>query len=433
MTFPSTRHLLSGIRGPLSVDGGTGGIVRTLTNAVILPGEINTPPFGIGQQPSEALQVDVLNIYDDGSLAGGHGDLTSTTLTGFGMGEAVSFDPAAAPSYNPAAGTSGTTTHGEPLTFPGGISYGSIRLDAQGRIITSGSTTTIEVLNLLLGQGNDTLTIHSTMIPGADQAIDDKLPTGIPALHGGLTVVHGGGNALLQVVGTFGVGPDSITRTDGHSWAQAGFAVGDRVTVPGYAAGAFTVVGFSGVAGETMRLTGPALTPGLLGSETAKATVSVYDANSAFTGFVRVGGDRIVVTDEGGGQGAGTPGPLSPLVIYGDTSQDGAWYSGATGTPSGHVFDPSRPPCRPATRRSTPSRSPRPTVTPATTSSTPPRWTPRPPPCPRSASRSTGARATTRSSAARPVTSSSVARATTRSSAGAATTSSMATAGSPST
>lgn len=340
MTFPSTRHLLSGIRGPLSVDGGTGGIVRTLTNAVILPGEINTPPFGIGQQPSEALQVDVLNIYDDGSLAGGHGDLTSTTLTGFGMGEAVSFDPAAAPSYNPAAGTSGTTTHGEPLTFPGGISYGSIRLDAQGRIITSGSTTTIEVLNLLLGQGNDTLTIHSTMIPGADQAIDDKLPTGIPALHGGLTVVHGGGNALLQVVGTFGVGPDSITRTDGHSWAQAGFAVGDRVTVPGYAAGAFTVVGFSGVAGETMRLTGPALTPGLLGSETAKATVSVYDANSAFTGFVRVGGDRIVVTDEGGGQGAGTPGPLSPLVIYGDTSQDGAWYSGATGTPSGHVFGP---------------------------------------------------------------------------------------------
>jgi Ca2+-binding RTX toxin-like protein len=35
---------------------------------------------------------------------------------------------------------------------------------------------------------------------------------------------------------------------------------------------------------------------------------------------VRIGGDHIIIT--GGG------GPNSPLVVYGDTSQDGVWYSG---------------------------------------------------------------------------------------------------------
>ena len=78
---------------------------------------------------------------------------------------------------------------------------------------------TIEVLNILLGEGNDRLTIRSTLVPGADTAEDDKLPAGIPALHGGLTTVHGGGNALLAVTGTFTVttvgGVGRVTRTDG--------------------------------------------------------------------------------------------------------------------------------------------------------------------------------------------------------------------------
>ena len=85
-TFPKQPHLLSALRGPLQVDGGTAGQHHTLGNAVILPHEVNTPPFGIGQQPSEARQVDVLNVFDDGSRADQTGDLTSTALTGFGMG-----------------------------------------------------------------------------------------------------------------------------------------------------------------------------------------------------------------------------------------------------------------------------------------------------------------------------------------------------------
>ncbi len=314
IVFPKQPHLLSAIRGPVQVEGGTAGEHYGLQSAVIAPHEINTPPFGIGQQPSEARQVDVLNIYNDGAHENLSGDLTSTALTGFGMGPSITFP--------------GQTAFGEPNTFPGGISYGTIHVDpVTGAYSSSNSLSTIEILNIMLGQGNDTLTIHSTLKPGPDQAADDKLAVGIPSLYGALTLVQGGGNALLQVTGTFDVAAGRITRTDGVDWRTAGFAVGNLVNVPGYALGAFTVTGFTN-GGSTMLLSGPALTP-VTGLE---GTVSVYDPLSPQTGYVRVGGDHIIVL--GGG------GPTSPLVIYGDTSQDGIWYSGSAYAQSGHDFGP---------------------------------------------------------------------------------------------
>src|SRR6185503_12786113 len=45
-------------------------------------------------------------------------------------------------------------------------------------------------------------------------------------------------------------------------------------------------------------------------------------------GTVRMGGDTLVVT--GGASTTAAGGPNSPLVIYGDTSQDGTWYGGRT-------------------------------------------------------------------------------------------------------
>ncbi|HTM84726.1 MAG TPA: hypothetical protein VL179_07450, partial [Mycobacterium sp.] len=326
-TFPKQPHLLSALRGPLQVDGGTAGQHHTLGNAVILPHEVNTPPFGIGQQPSEARQVDVLNVFDDGSRADQTGDLTSTALTGFGMGPAITF--------------AGTTSWGEPNAFPGGISYGTISVDANGNFVTDASKTTIEVLNVMLGQGNDRLIVHSTMIPGPDQAIDDKLPTGIPSLHGGLTVLQGGGNALLQVTGSFSHTADSVTRNDNHSWTEAGFAIGQQVNLPwAVTLGSFTITGFAGTNGQTMLLR----PSGVLGLGTTDAaasvgTVSVYNATSPQTDYIRIGGDHIFVLD-GPGVGAGSPGPSSPLVIFGDTSQDGIWYSSDPSQQSGHLFGP---------------------------------------------------------------------------------------------
>ena len=85
----------------------------------------------------------------------------------------------------------------------------SASIPTPGTISTDASTTTIEVLNILLGKGNDHLTIESTLVPGID------LSTGVVANHGGLTTVHGGGNSLVQVIGTFDVAGSTITRTDG--------------------------------------------------------------------------------------------------------------------------------------------------------------------------------------------------------------------------
>ena len=308
IVFPKQPHYLDGIQGPLSVIGGTGPDTHDLSNAVILPAEFNTPPFGIAQQPSEAKQIDTLNVYDDGSRADSSGTLSSTSLTGFGMGTGLTFPNG--------------TAFGEPASLPGGITFG----DATG--------TTIEILNVMLGQGNDALNITGTPTPAPDKAADDKLPVGIPSLYGVLTLVQGGGNSLLAVTGSFTVTATSITRTDNVSWSSAGFAVGQQINVPGYPQGTFTITGFTGTAGQTMVVSGNPLTPGSLALGT---TISVYDPDSPATGDVRVGGDAITVSCA---DGASCAGPSSPLVIYGDTSQDGIWYSGDPNEQSGHVFGP---------------------------------------------------------------------------------------------
>ena len=115
---------------------------------------------------------------------------------------------------------------GEPITFPGGISYGRITVDANGQILTDASTSTIEVLNLLLGEGNDRLTVTSTLVPGADRNPDGSL--GAVAVHGGITTVHGGGNARSRCAARSRSAATTITRTDGVSWASAGFASASR-------------------------------------------------------------------------------------------------------------------------------------------------------------------------------------------------------------
>src|SRR5205823_3355443 len=137
-----------------------------------------SPPFGIAQQPSEAQQVDVLNLYDDGSQQDQTGTLSQISLTGFGMGTGLTF---AHPAF------------GEPATLPGGIQFGQDACPA-GSAYAANTCTTIEILNLMLGQGNDNLTITGTLQASLDQPADDKLPTAIPSLFGTMELVQGGGN-----------------------------------------------------------------------------------------------------------------------------------------------------------------------------------------------------------------------------------------------
>ncbi len=339
--FPVLPDLLTRIRGPLEVEGGVTGADRSLQPAIMLPHERNADLLGVAPQPPEYFQVDTLNVYDDSSQQDKTGELTSVGITGLGMVPDL-------PDF------SAGTAFGEPTIVPKGISYSSIVVthDQFGHeVIDPTSTkTTIESVNLLLGKGNDHVTITSTLVPGPDHAgtnsgpgIDDEdfpLPAGVdpnntPSAHGGITTVHGGGNHTLTVTGNFLVAGTSVQRLDHTSWADAGFAVGQLVSVAGGATLAIT--GFGGTNGDTLQLTGAPSSQGTL----TGATVTVIDPK---TGTARVGGDTITVT--GGPTTLAAGGPASPLVIYGDTSQDGKWYSGDTVNPQAPRFDdllPQRP------------------------------------------------------------------------------------------
>ena len=55
-----------------------------------------------------------------------------------------------------------------------------------------------------------------------------------PGPHGGLTVVHGGGNTALRIEFEMDSDPaNTVTRLDGLSWIDAGFSLGQRVQVEG--------------------------------------------------------------------------------------------------------------------------------------------------------------------------------------------------------
>src|SRR5262249_37397812 len=262
-------------------EGGTTGADRSLHAAVLLPGEANGPLFQIAPQPPEAMMIDTLNVYDDGSKADQTGTLTSTAITGLGMVTAK-LDFTQQPGNNP-------LPFGEPGVYPGGISYGAISLDGNGNFTTDGGRTTIDVLNILLGSGNDHFTVQNTMVPGPDHNADGSL--GKVAAHGGITAVHGGGNSLLQLAdGAFETHPANpgdpagttgrLVRADGVTWADFGFAVGQQVVLTGGVAGTFTVTGFAnssnlpGHVGDVLLLGGAS---SLTNQLNVTATISVTD------------------------------------------------------------------------------------------------------------------------------------------------------------
>ena len=172
MSFSSV-HRLTNIQGPLSVEGGVTGADRTLIQAIILPGETPGEAVDIGPQPDEEAQIDVLNIFDDASQEDKNGVLTSTGLTGFGMAVDLTFPE---------------TDFGEPSTVPGGISFGTQVVDSEGNFSTDSMLSSIEILNIMMGKGNDTLRIDGTLQPTTSGQ------GGETAIYGGLTMIHGGGN-----------------------------------------------------------------------------------------------------------------------------------------------------------------------------------------------------------------------------------------------
>jgi Ca2+-binding RTX toxin-like protein len=185
--FPPQDQNLGQIRGPLIIEGGIGsaGADRSLRAPVLLPNEINSVSGQEASNPaSEPGGIDTLNVFhtdnsdaDAGRLsyrtadAGGHSIRNpGLALTGFEMGGdlAVNQGTAAAPDL---------------LYFGGGITYNGF-----------------EIVEVLLGKGNETLTIDDT----GDRDEKDPAVTVDPAT---ITAIHGGGGNDTIIVKNRGEGP----------------------------------------------------------------------------------------------------------------------------------------------------------------------------------------------------------------------------------
>jgi hypothetical protein len=122
--FPVQSHLLSRLRGPVAIEGGVTGADRSLKLGLKLPGEADGFPLQIGAQPPESQQIDVLNIFNDSSQQAHAGQMTQIGLTGFGMAAGIDFSDL--------LGMTSGRTFGEPVFFPGGISWGKINFGGGG-------------------------------------------------------------------------------------------------------------------------------------------------------------------------------------------------------------------------------------------------------------------------------------------------------------
>jgi hypothetical protein len=144
--------------------------------------------------------------------------MTSTTIKGLGLAEDLDFGPTYS-SGNP-------QTFGEPAIFPGGISYGTVAF-VDGKFQTDGGKSSIEVVNLLLGQGNDNFKVLGTLDP--DVAV--KL-TGTVVL-----------TALPSGAPGFPTATVKLTRPQPFDWKSQGFLVGQPFHISGTTQ-TWTVVGF---------------------------------------------------------------------------------------------------------------------------------------------------------------------------------------------
>jgi hypothetical protein len=246
--FPVSTHLLSKLRGPVAVEGGVTGADRSLTNGLKLPGERDGYLLAIGPQIPESQQIDVLNIFNDSSQQDLSGVMTATRLTGFGMADDLDLG--------------GAGRFGEPDVVPGGISFGKINFGATGNATDSGQST-IEVVNLLLGEGNDRLVIEGTLDPAPAVSAENEF--------------------------VFSSAAGTISRA-GFDWRAQGFLVGQQITIDGLA-GTWTVVAIDDATDDPndnsiLRLSGTVALP----NETAIRRIIANDAPVFATAPVTVVG-----------------------------------------------------------------------------------------------------------------------------------------------
>ena len=132
-----------------------------------------------------------------------------------------------------------------------------------------------------------------------------------------------------------------MTRNDSHSWTEAGLAIGQQVNLPWTATlGSFTITGFAGRMARPCccaraACSAPRCWAWQRPSARYRSTTPPHRRPATSESAATTSSSL-----DGPGVGAGSPGPSSPLAIFGDTSQDGIWYSSDPSQQSGHLFGP---------------------------------------------------------------------------------------------
>ena len=184
---PVRQHLTSQISGPLIIEGGVAeGKDRSLKPAVMLPAEFTLAPINIEVNTDETQQADRLNVFNDSSVKDDKGWLSAVELRNdvVKLGNPVNLSGL---GMSPITAGEATAILLEGMSRPLSVDISDAQ-DGSGVVDFPGGITfdDIEITEILLGQGNDTLTVNATSqgTPGAE----DKI----------VTVIHGGGNSMLN-------------------------------------------------------------------------------------------------------------------------------------------------------------------------------------------------------------------------------------------
>ena len=270
-----SEGLTSAIQGSLILEGGSTMADRSLKTPVVLPSEQATSAKDIPSITDETIQTDTMTVFNDASDTDDNGQLTASSLTGLNMDDTAIV----------VAGENGAPDR----TIAGGMTYYGM-----------------EVVEVVMGSGNDTLAVDVTAT----------------SLSAAMVFSH-----------NVGLGVSYITLQDGSSWFDQGFRSGDTIVVADTAGndGRYTIASISLDGSQVSLASGEQLA-----DETVTATVQRQnpimtahgggnrDVVNPSSGEAEMGGDTITVT--------GTDTNNVPLIIFGDTSQDGSRYASLRGT-----------------------------------------------------------------------------------------------------
>src|SRR3954447_16605796 len=234
------------------------------------------------------------------------------------------------------------TTPSATLPLPGTVSVtsrnrvtgGTVTLTTigdGGKVVLSNS---VNGTGLALGQqvwitgvNDGTRTIDTISADGKTLTVSGGAIPNLGPTSGTVALVRIGGDAITltgpNFAGSVNTAPGSLTRTGaGNSWAADGLTKDRQVILGGGSIFNVTSVVEVKVGGVVM-------------SSTLNVTLVSGTALGTATGVY------VTVTQLPTGAGPGQPyDKFAPLVIYGDTSQDGVWYGGDPHNQTPHNFGP---------------------------------------------------------------------------------------------